>query len=255
VLLVLVIGGTGYLYGGIFGAIVSSCCTTWSPPGRRSTGILARPFPGRPGAGRPRAPDPAGELVPRARRRREPAGRGPSGHAGGGHATEPQREPAGDRERAPQPAEADGSRRAVPRHGAIVFETRSVKRFGRASRRRSDVSLSREGRPPRPHRPERRRQDDAHQPADRRARAELAVRSLLDGTDITRLGAHHRVRRGVVRTFQINQLFSELTPLQSLALSVSVHLGLSARWWRPLGSDRASPPNARPAAAVPPSAT
>ena len=59
----------------------------------------------------------------------------------------------------------------------------------------------------------------------------------LDGQDITRLAPHERVRRGIVRTFQINQLFSELTPLQSLALAVSAHLGLSAHWWRPLGSD------------------
>ena len=59
----------------------------------------------------------------------------------------------------------------------------------------------------------------------------------LDGVDITAMSAHQRVRRGVVRTFQINQLFTELTPLQSLALSVSVHLGTSARWWRPLGGD------------------
>ena len=59
----------------------------------------------------------------------------------------------------------------------------------------------------------------------------------LDGQDITRLAPHQRVRRGIVRTFQINQLFSELTPLQSLALAVSSHLGISAQWWRPLGSD------------------
>ena len=59
----------------------------------------------------------------------------------------------------------------------------------------------------------------------------------LDGEDITTLAPHRRVRRGIVRTFQINQLFSELTPLQSLALSVSAQLGVSARWWKPLGSD------------------
>ena len=59
----------------------------------------------------------------------------------------------------------------------------------------------------------------------------------LDGQDITQLAPHKRVRRGVVRTFQINQLFGELTPLQSLALAVSSHLGISAGWWKPLGSD------------------
>src|SRR5881398_1056896 len=52
----------------------------------------------------------------------------------------------------------------------------------------------------------------------------------LDGQDITRVAPHHRVRRGVVRTFQINQLFNDLTPLQSLALTVSARLGTSAKW-------------------------
>ena len=59
----------------------------------------------------------------------------------------------------------------------------------------------------------------------------------LDGAEITRLSPHNRVRRGIVRTFQINQLFNELTPLQSLALSVSAQLGISARWWQRLGAD------------------
>ena len=59
----------------------------------------------------------------------------------------------------------------------------------------------------------------------------------LDGEDITHVAPHQRVRRGVVRTFQINQLFNDLTPLQSLALTVSARLGISARWWQPLGRD------------------
>ncbi|MEO6895381.1 MAG: ABC transporter ATP-binding protein [Caldimonas sp.] len=62
---------------------------------------------------------------------------------------------------------------------------------------------------------------------------------LLDGDDITRLAAHRRVRRGVVRTFQINQLFNTLTPLSSLALAVSVQQGSSTRFWRALGDDAA----------------
>jgi branched-chain amino acid transport system ATP-binding protein len=53
----------------------------------------------------------------------------------------------------------------------------------------------------------------------------------LDGHDITRLAPHQRVRRGIVRTFQINQLFGELTPLQSLALAVAVQLGVGAPAW------------------------
>lgn len=62
-------------------------------------------------------------------------------------------------------------------------------------------------------------------------------RISLDGQDITHLASHQRVRRGIVRTFQINQLFNELTPLQSLALTVSARLGISHQWWKPMGSD------------------
>jgi branched-chain amino acid transport system ATP-binding protein len=63
-------------------------------------------------------------------------------------------------------------------------------------------------------------------------------RILLDGEDITRLAPHQRVKRGMVRTFQINQLFDSLTPLQTLALAVSQQAGLGAAWWQPLGRNR-----------------
>ena len=58
----------------------------------------------------------------------------------------------------------------------------------------------------------------------------------LLGEDITRLAPHKRVARGLVRTFQINQLFDSMTPLETLALVVSRQQGLSAQWWRPLGA-------------------
>ncbi len=61
----------------------------------------------------------------------------------------------------------------------------------------------------------------------------------LLGRDITRLAPHERAHRGMVRTFQINQLFDSLTPLQTLALTVSQHQGLGARWWQPLGANAA----------------
>jgi branched-chain amino acid transport system ATP-binding protein len=61
----------------------------------------------------------------------------------------------------------------------------------------------------------------------------------LDGADITTLSVHARVRRGIVRTFQINQLFAGLTPLLSLALTVSTQQGKSAGWWKPIGDDAA----------------
>ena len=38
----------------------------------------------------------------------------------------------------------------------------------------------------------------------------------LDGQDVTTLSVHQRVRRGLVRTFQISQLFDALTPLATL---------------------------------------
>lgn len=60
-------------------------------------------------------------------------------------------------------------------------------------------------------------------------------RILLDGHDITHLAPHHRVRRGMVRTFQINQLFSSMTPLETLAMVVSQHRGLCYSWWQPVG--------------------
>ena len=58
----------------------------------------------------------------------------------------------------------------------------------------------------------------------------------LDGQDITTLAPHLRVRRGMVRTFQINQLFASMTPLQTLALVVSQQMGLGARFWSRLGA-------------------
>jgi branched-chain amino acid transport system ATP-binding protein len=59
---------------------------------------------------------------------------------------------------------------------------------------------------------------------------------VLEGQDITHLAPHQRVRRGMVRTFQINQLFDTLTPLETLAMVVSQHRGLGGQWWQPLGA-------------------
>ena len=61
-------------------------------------------------------------------------------------------------------------------------------------------------------------------------------RITLLGEDITHLAPHSRVKRGMVRTFQINQLFDTLTPLQTLALTTSQHHGLGSSWWSPLGN-------------------
>ncbi len=59
---------------------------------------------------------------------------------------------------------------------------------------------------------------------------------LLDGKDISHVQPYERVRLGMVRTFQINQLFGELTPLESLGLAVSERLGTGGDWWRRFGT-------------------
>jgi branched-chain amino acid transport system ATP-binding protein len=57
----------------------------------------------------------------------------------------------------------------------------------------------------------------------------------LQGQDITALAPHQRVARGLVRTFQINQLFQSLTPLETLTMVITQHHGLGRKWWQPLG--------------------
>ena len=64
-------------------------------------------------------------------------------------------------------------------------------------------------------------------------------RIMLEGSDITDLLPHQRVRRGMARTFQINQLFLDLTPLESIGLVISERLGTGADWWRLVGSKSA----------------
>src|ERR1700720_2407043 len=59
---------------------------------------------------------------------------------------------------------------------------------------------------------------------------------LLDGKDITRLEPHERVRLGIARTFQINQLFADLTPIETLGLAISERHGSGRDWWRIVGS-------------------
>jgi ABC-type branched-subunit amino acid transport system ATPase component len=61
-------------------------------------------------------------------------------------------------------------------------------------------------------------------------------RILLEGHDITDLPVHKRVQRGLSRTFQINQLYADLTPRETIGLVVSERLGHGGDWWRRLGS-------------------
>jgi branched-chain amino acid transport system ATP-binding protein len=60
---------------------------------------------------------------------------------------------------------------------------------------------------------------------------------LLDGRDITETEPHERVRLGIARTFQINQLFGDLTPIEAIGLAVSERMGTGTHWWRLAGAD------------------
>ena len=63
-----------------------------------------------------------------------------------------------------------------------------------------------------------------------------AGRVLLGGVDVTDLAGHGRVLRGLSRTFQINQLYADLTPLETIGLAVSERLGRGGDWWRRMGT-------------------
>jgi len=61
-----------------------------------------------------------------------------------------------------------------------------------------------------------------------------------DAADITSLRPDKRVHRGLARTFQINTLFPQLTPLESVALAVLERQDVSGVWWRSLPSYEAA---------------
>jgi len=57
----------------------------------------------------------------------------------------------------------------------------------------------------------------------------------FDGRDITRWPVHERVKHGIARTFQITEIFPELTVRENLRVPVEVAAGLRLRPW--LGRD------------------
>ncbi len=63
-------------------------------------------------------------------------------------------------------------------------------------------------------------------------------RVLMAGRDITGLAEAARVKRGLARTFQINQLFREMTVLENVVLSVSERRGVAGSFWRGVSRDR-----------------
>jgi branched-chain amino acid transport system ATP-binding protein len=62
----------------------------------------------------------------------------------------------------------------------------------------------------------------------------------LGGEDITALGPEERVRRGLVRTFQINSLFPHLNPLEAVTLAVCERERIARTWWRTTADYRAA---------------
>jgi branched-chain amino acid transport system ATP-binding protein len=65
-----------------------------------------------------------------------------------------------------------------------------------------------------------------------------AGRVWLGDTDVTSLPMHQRVRRGLVRTFQINTLFAGLTVIESVVLAICERTGVARVWYRPVASCR-----------------
>jgi ABC-type branched-subunit amino acid transport system ATPase component len=58
---------------------------------------------------------------------------------------------------------------------------------------------------------------------------------LLKGRDITALGEAERVKRGIVRTFQINRLFRGLSVLENVYIAVAERMGAAPSMFRPAG--------------------
>ena len=61
-----------------------------------------------------------------------------------------------------------------------------------------------------------------------------AGRIFLGGDEITALEPDERVKRGLVRTFQINTLFPHLNALEAVTLAVCERRGWAGTWWRSL---------------------
>ena len=61
----------------------------------------------------------------------------------------------------------------------------------------------------------------------------------LEGEDVTAAPVAARVRKGLTRTFQINTLFPDLTPLEAVTLAICERERVAAQFWRGLASQGA----------------
>jgi branched-chain amino acid transport system ATP-binding protein len=65
-------------------------------------------------------------------------------------------------------------------------------------------------------------------------------RILLEGEDITGVPVAARVRRGLTRTFQINTLFPDLTPIEAVTLAVIERERVAGQFWKNLAAHGAA---------------
>jgi branched-chain amino acid transport system ATP-binding protein len=65
-------------------------------------------------------------------------------------------------------------------------------------------------------------------------------RILLDGKDVTHAPAAARVRQGLTRTFQINTLFPDLTPIEAVTLAICERENTAGQFWRALSAHKAA---------------
>jgi len=60
-------------------------------------------------------------------------------------------------------------------------------------------------------------------------------RIVLNGRDVTSAAPRRRVKHGLVRSFQISNLFRNFTVLENLYLALSEHLGVAGSFWPAAG--------------------
>ncbi|MGE0744179.1 MAG: ABC transporter ATP-binding protein [Rhodospirillales bacterium] len=61
---------------------------------------------------------------------------------------------------------------------------------------------------------------------------------FLAGADVTGLPQAARVKAGIARTFQINQLYRGLTVLENVCMAIAERIGIGGQLFRPVGSQR-----------------
>jgi branched-chain amino acid transport system ATP-binding protein len=66
-----------------------------------------------------------------------------------------------------------------------------------------------------------------------------AGKLLMGNRDLTRLSPHARVSAGLSRSYQITNIFKQLSVFDNLMLAVQAHTGSSFEFWRPRNADRA----------------